>query len=206
MGVCDGRGKTVIGRVQQQAKPVQLYPRTTVALHWVLVLLVFTLYGIGWYMVGIPKGTAPVAFFYNLHKSLGIIAALPIALLMWWRATHMPPPLPSWLPAWQVRAAHIDHALFYTCLVVLVVSGFIESNFTKFGIKFFGYPLPVLGWQDSTLYGIFNRIHVYTSYFFAALIAVHVAAALKHLLFDHDRVFQRMWFARSDAGRGAVDL
>ena len=185
--------------------PAQFYPRTTGALHWVLVLLVFALYGIGCYMVGIPKGTAPVAFFYNLHKSLGIVAVLPIAMLIRWRATHMPPRLPDWLPAWQVRAAHIDHMLFYTCLVVLVVSGFIESNFTKFGIRFFGYPLPVLGWEDRTIYRIFNRIHVYTSYFFAALIAVHVAAALKHLLLDRDRVFQRMWFARTDAGKDADD-
>jgi cytochrome b561 len=77
--------------------------------------------------------------------------------------------------------------------VVLVVSGFIESNFTKFGIKFFGYPLPRLFSEDKALYWIFNRIHVYTSYLFAALMAVHIAAALKHLLVNRDGVFQRMW-------------
>lgn len=181
--------------------PAQTYTRTAVALHWVLVLLVFALYGLGWYMVGIPKGTPPVAYFYNLHKSLGIVAVLPIVLLIWWRATHMPPPLPRSLPAWQVRAAHIDHLLFYICLVVLVVSGFIESNFTKFGIKFFGYPLPILGWEDKSIYRIFNRIHVYTSYFFAALIAIHTAAALKHWLIDRDDVLQRM-FSWRRAARG----
>jgi cytochrome b561 len=173
-----------------QAQP---YTRSAIALHWVLVLLVFTLYGLGWYMVGIPKGTPPVAYFYNLHKSLGIVAALPIVLLIWWRATHVPPPLPGSLPAWQARAAHINHLLFYICLVALVVSGFVESNFTKFGVKFFGYPLPILGWEDKILYRIFNRIHVYTSYFFAGLMAVHIAAALKHLLVNRDGVFQRMW-------------
>ena len=182
----------------------EAYPRTAVALHWVLVLLVFALYGLGWYMVGIPKGTPPVAYFYNLHKSLGIVAALPIVLLILWRVTNTPPPLPGSLPAWQVRAAHVNHLLFYICLVVLVASGFIESNFTKFGIKFFGYPLPILGWEDKTLYRIFNRIHVYTSYFFAALIAVHSGAALKHWLIDRDGVFQRMWFARADASRDAA--
>jgi cytochrome b561 len=169
------------------------YAPTAVALHWGLVLLVFALYGIGWYMVGIPKGTPPVAYFYNLHKSLGIVAALPIVLLIWWRATHVPPSLPSLLPAWQVRAAHLNHLLFYVCLVVLVVSGFVESNFTRFGIKFFGYPLPILGWEDKTVYRIFNRIHVYTSYVFTALMAIHIAAALKHLLVNRDGVFQRMW-------------
>lgn len=177
----------------------QTYAPYPIALHWVLALFVFALYGIGWYMVGIPKGTPPVAYYYNLHKSLGIVAALPIALLILWRATHVPPPLPGSLPAWQVQAAHVNHLLFYICLVVLVVSGFIESNFTKFGVKFFGYPLPRLFPENKALYWIFNRIHVYTSYLFTALIAVHVAAALKHLLINRDGVFQRMWPWRSNA-------
>jgi cytochrome b561 len=179
----------------------QGYAQTAVALHWALAALIFILYGIGWYMVGIPKGTPPVAYYYNLHKSIGIVAALPIVLLILWRATHVPPPLPGSLPPWQARAAHVNHLLFYICLVVLVVSGFIESNFTKFGIRFFGYPLPRLFPEDKTLYWIFNRIHVYTSYVFAALVAVHIAAALRHLFVHRDGVFQRMWFGSSPTSR-----
>jgi cytochrome b561 len=170
----------------------QRYAPTAIALHWIVVALVFGLYGLGWYMVGIPKGTPPVAYYYNLHKSIGIVAAAPILLLLFWRATHVPPPLPGTLPAWEARAAHVNHVLFYFCLVVLVVSGFVESNFTKFGVKFFGYPLPILGWEDKTIYRFFNRIHVYTSYLFTGLMAIHIAAAFKHLLADRNGVFQRM--------------
>jgi cytochrome b561 len=168
------------------------YGVSAAVLHWLLALLIFALYGLGWYMVNIPKGTPPVAYFYNLHKSIGIVAALPVVLLIWWRMTHTPPQLPGTLPAWEVRAAHMNHVLFYVCLVLLVVSGFIESNFTKYGIKFFGYPLPVLGWEDRTIYRFFNRFHVYLSHFFVVLIAIHIGAALKHLLFNRDQVFQRM--------------
>jgi cytochrome b561 len=153
---------------------------------------VLALYGLGWYMVDIPKGTPPVAYFYNLHKSIGIVAALPLVMLIAWRAMHRPPALPQTFPTWEARAAHINHVLFYVCLISLVASGFIESNFTRFGIRFFGHPLPVLGWDDRGIYRFFNRIHVYTSYVFAVLIAVHVGAALKHLLIDRDGVFQRM--------------
>jgi len=170
----------------------QRYAPTAIALHWIVVALVFALYALGWYMVGIPKGTPPVAYYYNLHKSIGIVAAVPIVLLLFWRATHVPPPFPAALPAWEARAAHVSHVLFYVCLVVLIASGFIESNFTKFGIRFFGYSLPRLGSEDKTLYQIFNRIHVYCSYLFIALIAIHVVAAFKHLLVDGNGVFQRM--------------
>ena len=168
------------------------YALSAIALHWLLVALVFALYGLGWYMVEIPKGTPPVAWFYNLHKSIGVVAAVPIVWLICWRTTHDAPTLPSTMPIWQIKATKASHLLFYICLVVMTLSGFIESNFTKYGVKFFGYQLPLLGWEDKTIYYLFNRIHVYTSYFFAALIAVHVAAALQHLLQEKDGVFQRM--------------
>ena len=173
-------------------RQVDRYSGTAVLLHWLLVLFVFALYALGWYMVDIPKGTPPVAYFYNLHKSVGLVAVLPVATLLWWRATHNPPPLAPILPPWEARAAHINHVLFYLCLVLLIASGFIESNFTRYGIRFFGYPLPVLGWDDRAIYRLFNRVHVYTSYFFAVLIAVHIGAAFKHLLLNRDHVFQRM--------------
>lgn len=168
------------------------YALSAIALHWLLVVLVFVLYGLGWYMVGIPKGTPPVSYFYNLHKSIGLVAAVPIVWLICWRVTHLVPPLPASMPRWRVKASKANHLLFYVCLVVMTLSGFIESNFTKYGIKFFGYQLPVLGWEDKTIYYLFNRIHVYTSYLFTALIAVHIMAALEHLLLEKDGVFQRM--------------
>lgn len=77
--------------------------------HWLLVALIFALYGLGWYMVDIPKGTPPVAYFYNLHKSIGLVAVVPVIALIWWRASHVPPPLPGNLPRWQLKATHASH-------------------------------------------------------------------------------------------------
>src|SRR5687768_16964249 len=124
---------------------VAKYPSSAVAWHWLLAVLVIALYLMGWYMVEIPKNTPPVAFWYNLHKSIGLVAIVPLVWLLWWRSTHVPPPLPSTLPRWQVKATHLNHWLFYVCLVVMIVSGFFESNFTKWGIKFFGMQLPIVG-------------------------------------------------------------
>jgi cytochrome b561 len=177
---------------QNMSSSSEKYAPSAIVLHWLLVVLVFALYGLGWYMVEIPKGTPPVAYFYNLHKSIGLVAVVPIVWLICWRIIHDVPALPGTMPIWQIKATKASHVLFYVCLVVMALSGFIESNFIKYGIKFFGYQLPLLGWEDKTIYYLFNRIHVYTSYFFAALIAVHIAAALQHLLLEKDGVFQRM--------------
>jgi cytochrome b561 len=51
------------------------------------------------------------------------------------------------------------------------------------------------------LRGRFADGHRVLAWAFAALIALHVIAAVKHLIVDRDRVFQRMLPAR--AGRDA---
>ena len=187
------------GKRDTQAQPSpDRYSGTAMLLHWMVALFLLVLIGLGWYMVGIPRGTPERAYFYNLHKSIGVTAALLIALRILWRITHPPPALPATMPQWQQRAARLTHFLLYVCIIVMPLSGFIASNFTKFGVTYFGVPLPILGWEDRAIYGVFNSIHVFTSYLLVALIALHVLAALKHLAVDHDLVFQRMWPGRRE--------
>jgi cytochrome b561 len=168
------------------------YTGTAILLHWVIALLVFVLIGLGWYMVDIPKNTPERAYFYNLHKSIGLTTLFVILVRVGWRLAHVPPRLPATLREWEIVAATWSHRLLYACLLIMPVSGYIASNFTKFGVKYFGIELPPWGPQDKTLYGIFNNIHVVTSYVFVVVIALHVAGAFKHLLVDRDTVFRRM--------------
>jgi cytochrome b561 len=168
------------------------YTRTAMLLHWLVTLFLLVLIGLGWYMVEIPRGTPDRGYFFNLHKSIGVTAAVFIAVRIAWRATHTPPALPASIPEWQRRAARLTHGLLYACIVVMPLSGFTASNFTQYGVKYFGMPLPILGWEDKEIYTVFNTIHVYTSYLLVTLIALHVAAAFKHLLSDRNRVFQSM--------------
>jgi cytochrome b561 len=168
------------------------YTGTAILLHWVIALLVFALIGLGWYMIDIPKGTPERSYFYNLHKSIGLTTLFFILVRVAWRLTHVPPRLPRSLKRWEVAAATWGHRLLYACLLIMPLSGYIASNFTKFGVKYFGIELPPWGPEDKTLYGIFNNIHVITSYLLVALIALHVGGAFKHLLVDRDAVFRRM--------------
>src|SRR5881628_1498421 len=64
------------------------YPRAVVVLHWILAPLIIALLVTGWYMVGIPTNTAERAFFFNLHKSLGIVTAIFIVALIVWRVRN----------------------------------------------------------------------------------------------------------------------
>ena len=167
------------------------YSSAAIAAHWGAAVLIAVLFGLGWYMVGIARGTPARGYFFNLHKSIGIVAGIFIALQLGLRLRHAAPPLPEALPAWQMKATEVGHVLLYVCVVVMVISGYVESNFTKFGVRFFGYQLPPWGWEDRAISASLVRAHLYTSYVLIALIVGHVAAALYHLL-RQDRVIERM--------------
>ena len=172
--------------------PPARYPRPAVVLHWIVALSVIALLATGWYMVGTPKNTPERAFYFNLHKSFGIITAIFIGALIVWRLRHDAPPLPAAMPKWERLAAVLNHRLFYVLMLLVTLAGYLTSSFSKYGPKLFGIPLPHWGWEDVALRGEFAAVHRVAALVFAVLIALHIAAALKHLVWDKDGVFQRM--------------
>jgi cytochrome b561 len=169
------------------------YPLAAAVLHWVLAALIVVLLITGWTMVDIPRDTPERAFFFNLHKSLGIVTAIPIVAMIVWRLRHRVPPLPAAMPNWEKRAAVLNHRLFYILMIVATVAGYLTSSFSKYGPKLFGIELPYWGWDDEAMRNVFVVVHRGAALVFAVLIAVHVGAAVKHWVWDKDGVFERMF-------------
>jgi cytochrome b561 len=110
-----------------------------------------------------------------------------------WRIAHRPPPLPAFMRLWERSAAQWSHVALYVCMIGMPLSGYIASNFSKYGVKLFNVlTLPPWGVDDAHTYAIFNTTHVVLSYAFVALIVVHILAALKHAV-AKDGVLSRMW-------------
>jgi cytochrome b561 len=144
-------------------------------------------------MTNIPKGSPDRSFYFNLHKSIGVTTALIVIGRLWWRARNPPPPLPPSMPGWEVQASKISHALLYLCLVLMPLSGFAATQFTKYGVKYFGlFKIPPMGSENKMVYDFLQGVHGVTATLLIALVVIHVLAAFKHLLVDRDKVFQRM--------------
>jgi cytochrome b561 len=175
-----------------------LYTRTAVVLHWLIGLCVLAQITLGLWMITIPKSPPGVrAWWFNMHKSIGITLALLILARILWRLLHRPPPLPATMPNWERVAARANHWLLYACMIVMPVSGYLGSSFTKYPILYWGIKLPQWGWDSPELKDLCSQVHYVTVIIFIALIAIHIAAALKHWLIDRDGVAGRMWFAKS---------
>ncbi len=48
------------------------YSNFAIFMHWLMVVLIFTMFGLGWYMVDLPKGSPERTWFFTLHKSIGL--------------------------------------------------------------------------------------------------------------------------------------
>jgi cytochrome b561 len=176
------------------------YDNVAIALHWILVVGILSQILLGLYLNEVPRGTPARTIWVNWHKSVGITLGALILFRLGWRLTHAAPALPVSMPRWERVAARVNHALLYVCMVALPLAGYIASNFSKFGIKYFNaIELKPWGVDDRRIYEIFNGAHKVFAALFIALIALHVLAALKHAAIDRDGVVRRMWFARSNA-------
>lgn len=169
------------------------YGRIAMALHWAIALGVMAQIALGWWMLDIPKLPAGVrAGWFNVHKSIGMTLGVLIVVRIVWRISHPPPPLPSSVPRWQVKAAHASHLVLYACMIMMPLAGYLGSIFSGYPIRYFGLTAPGWGWKDEALKELFSTVHLVASLLFLSLITLHVLAALKHLLIDRDGVFHRM--------------
>ena len=175
------------------------YTTTAIALHWLIALLLLGQFAFGLVLDDIPRGTPARGIYVNLHKSSGIVIGLLIVLRIVWRLTHTPPPLPGTLPAWQRHMARLSHAALYLCMLALPLSGYLASNFSKHGIKFFNVVrIPPWGPDDKALYAFFNTTHHIAALLLALFVGVHVLAVAKHMLIDRDGLLWRMWPRRAE--------
>jgi cytochrome b561 len=169
------------------------YTTTAIALHWIIAVAVLGQVAFGWWMQEIPKDpVGPRVNAFNLHKSIGLTILALMALRLIWRATRRPPSLPA-MPAWQARAARINHWVLYACLFLQPLSGYVGSAVSGYPVRYFGMLLPAWAAKSIPLKDFLSVLHLVNSGILVAAIAVHIAAALKHQFVERNGLLWRMW-------------
>ncbi len=172
------------------------YSRTAIALHWLLGLALLALFVLGLYMTELPFSPQRLKL-YNWHKWAGVVVLTLSFVRLAWRLTHRPPELPARvaaaMPAWQHWAHHGTHHALYALFFAVPLLGWAYSSAAGFPIVVFGLlPLPDFVPVDKALAETIKPWHGYAAYAMAALVALHVAAALKHQFIDRDGLLARM--------------
>ena len=168
------------------------YTATAMTLHWFAALRVSCGFGLALFMTGLES--APEKLRYCAwHKGAGITVFLLAAARLARRAAHPAPALPATMPQWQVRASRVAHAVLLGLMLAIPLSGWIYSSSTGISVVYLGLvPLPDLIPKDREMAKILLLAHKSLNYMLAAVVLVHVAAALKHHFVDRDDVLARM--------------
>lgn len=173
------------------ARPAARYDAVAQALHWLMAVALIAVFALGLWMVAQPLmvrlKTVP------LHKSIGVVVFLLALARLAWRMTHPAPPLPASMPRWERVAATAAHHLLYLLMLAVPLSGWLMSSALGFATAPFGlFRLPDLLQRDRELGDALKVVHFALNKAFAALVLLHVAAALKHHFIDRDGVLRRM--------------
>ncbi len=177
--------------MSESALPPAQYTRTAIALHWLIFGGIACAFALGWLMTDMAISPMKLKM-YNWHKWLGV-TILALAILRGiWRLTHSPPPFVP-MPLWQQRLAHGLHVLLYLLLFAIPLSGWAYSNAVGYPIVYLGlWRLPDLLARNRELGAQLLVLHQTLGMVLLALLALHVAGALKHHLLDRDDTLKRM--------------
>jgi cytochrome b561 len=187
---------------------VARYSHIAILLHWVIAALILTNLGLGWWMQTLD-GLSQFEKF-QLHKSIGVLVLLLSVARLLWRMTHAAPPYPATMKPWEKLAASSVHWAFYGIMIGLPMTGWLVVSTSTFNLPtllFHTVPWPHLPVHDLAMDArmqvnhLSAGAHKLLGYGTAALIALHVGAALKHQFVTGDKVLSRMV---PGFGRGAA--
>jgi cytochrome b561 len=169
------------------AKPFPLLSRI---LHWTMAVLILALLFIGIAMV---SSLSDYHRLVAIHKPLGILILMLVAIRLVNRLLHPPPPLPDGMPGPLRFAAHASHWLLYALMFALPLVGWGMLSAAAYPIVLAGsrHLPPILPHGDA-LYALLRPLHMALAFLLFATFLVHLSAALMHALIFRDGVFQSM--------------
>jgi len=167
------------------------YGWISIALHWLVAIAVFGMFGLGLYMVELTYYDAWYKGSLDLHKSVGILLAVTVTARLIWRLMH---PSPKGLSDNSLEnfAGHFAHFALYALMFALFITGYLISTADGRPIDVFGLfsvPATLTGDNQEDIAG---EIHEWLAWGLIALVALHALAALKHHVVNRDSTLKRM--------------
>ena len=162
------------------------------ALHWVMALAIFAVFGIGVWMVRLDYQSPYYRIGPDIHRSVGILLLIALAFRYLWRLANVVPDDRELTP-FESRASHTVHLIFYPLLAAVMVSGYLISSANGDAVPVFDwFSVPAVTKQQG-LEDQAGFVHRWLAYGAMALAGVHTIAALKHHFVEKSRVLTRMW-------------
>ena len=167
------------------------YGVVTRGLHWATALAVLGALPLGLWISEMQVSLAALKYF-GIHKTIGFVVLCLVVLRIvwhWWS----PPPRILEHGGWQDRVARIVHRLFYVCLILMPLSGWIASSATGIDTVVFNtWTFPRISPVSEQVESVGFAVHGLLGLLLVALILVHLTGVLYRTFVVKDRTLARM--------------
>ena len=159
-------------------------------LHWVIAGLIFYLIYLGLEGSSLESGDEKSAL-RALHKSVALLTLGLMTVRLVWRLANPRPEDPPGTPGWQNAAALWGHRALYAAVYFQVTIGILVAG--QRPIPFFGlFEIPPILTENREQHEFFEELHESGWIVIAALVTIHVVAALQHHFIRKDNVLRRI--------------
>ncbi len=168
------------------------YSALTVTLHWLMVILIVTVYACMELRGYTTKGSDLRALMKPTHFMLGLtVLGLVIVRLAARFSTSTPEILPV-QPKPVLLLAKLMHLSLYLFMIIMPIAGWIILSAEGKTIPFYGFELPPLVGPDKHIAHLAEDVHEFFATFGYFLIGLHSVAALFHHYVKKDNTMTRM--------------
>jgi len=168
------------------------YGLIAILLHWIMVLAIFGMFGLGLYMVELTYYDSWYHGSLETHKAIGVLVALVLIGRYVWRLFNT---TPAGLSEKKIEntAAHVAHMALYLVMAALLISGYLISTADGRSVEVFGlFSVPATLTDRGSQEEIAGEVHEILAWLLMAMVAVHALAALKHHFINRDNTVKRM--------------
>lgn len=172
--------------------PITRYTPLMISLHWLMFVLLITVYVTMEFRGLFPKGSDPRELMKALHFMFGILVLILVVVRI---GVRLSSPIPAIVPApkpLENVLAKITHFSLYAFMLFMPIAGWIILSAEGHAVPFFGFELPPLVNENHDLaeqvehwHGLVGEIGYY-------LIGLHVLAGLFHHYIKRDNTMLRM--------------
>ena len=169
------------------------YGLMTILLHWICAVLIFGLFGLGFYMTGLDYYSEWYHKGPVLHISLGLLLLLLMIFRVTWRLFNKKPePLPTYSSKVRFSSTAVKYILITFVFVVIVSGYFVTTAEGKPAVMFDIVSFPSITELNSTQVDLAGDIHELVAWATVLVASFHALAALLHHFFFRDRTLVRM--------------
>lgn len=168
------------------------YSNLSIAMHWLMLLLLVAVYASILLREVYPKGSDPREALKVWHFMLGLSVFGLVFLRIAFRFLGTTPRIVPAPPHWQHLLAIGMHLALYLFMIGMPLLGWLTLSAAGKPIPFFGLELPAIWPEDKDFARTLKDLHETIGEVGYYLIGLHAVAALFHHYFVRDNTLRRM--------------